>query len=95
LSATAGSQNTLWKLYPSCVVTGEVGAISNDKQVLNAAGEPLQVAMFDGQPGPKGSMYHLISEKGIIDLSLNKQDRSHVVMSLFWQVSQPAPTVSR
>ena len=77
-----------------CTVTADIGQISSDKQILKVVSAPLHVLIVDGQPSPKGSTYHLITEKGIIDLGLNKQDRSHVVMTLLWQVGQPGPGVS-
>ena len=77
-----------------CAVAADIGRISSDKEVLHVLGAPLQVLIFNGQPARKGSMYHLMSEKGIIDLSLNKQDSSHVIMSLLWQVGQSSPTVA-
>ena len=94
LFQTAG-QKEGWPVLPTCGVTGDIGHIKNDKEVLAKVGEPLGLFGYAGQSGPKGSKYHSFSQRGIIDVAIDKRDKSHVILSFLWQVGQPAPTVSR
>jgi len=89
LFETAG-QREGWPVLPTCGVTGDVGR--NWKTVVGAVSGHLDVFAFHAQPGPKESMYHLISARGIIDLDINKRDSAHVIVTLLWQVGQPGPT---